>query len=57
VIYLYDDDSELTDGTYDYYVDFIMSRIMDSAFAYRQPAYDYEREEWKTAYQLLLEQI
>jgi len=56
VFYLYDDDEELVSGNYDYYVDFVLSRVMDSAFGYIEPAYS-DIPEWKTAYQLILEQI
>jgi hypothetical protein len=54
---LLDNDSELVDGTYDYYVDFAQVRTMDSKFGAVQPKFAYSREEWKTGYSLLLEQI
>jgi len=56
VFSLLDDDLELIDGTYDYYIDFAKVRVADSRFEPRQPLFAWSRKEWMTGYKLLLEQ-
>lgn len=54
--YLRDDNSELIDGTYDYYIDFIVCKVDNNNFKPKMEGYYWQRQESKTGFQLLLEE-
>jgi hypothetical protein len=54
---LYDDDSELVDGSYDYYIDFAITRAVVQDFVSTQVIYNPTKPEWNTGYSLVLEQV
>jgi parallel beta-helix repeat protein len=53
---LVDYDSELTDGSYRYYIDFVEMRILPSDFEYNQNQYDITKELTKVGYSLSFEE-
>ena len=56
VFTLEDDDNELIDGTYDWYVDFIECKVQQSSFSYKQFGFDFNNEESKTGYNITFEE-
>jgi len=52
-----DDDSELVAGSYDWVIRFIECHILSPNMKYSQPRYYFQKEEWKTGYNIMLEEI
>jgi len=52
-----DDNDELPDGTYNYYIDFIEVKIYQPKFDYSQPIFDYTREHSKSGYKIIFEEL
>ena len=57
VLTLVDDNSELIDGDYDYYFDFILCRVKPQNFNYNQYLFDYAKDTTKTGYLITFEEI
>ena len=57
VLNLDDNDSELISGSYDWFVDFIQTRVQNPSFRYQQIGFDWTQEHWKGGYNLNLEEI
>lgn len=56
-LYLGDDNNELIEDSYDYIIRFIECKILNGNFTYIQPRYYWQKETWKTGYQILLEEV
>jgi len=53
--HLIDDDNLLIDGNYSYYIDFLEVVPVSDSFEPKQPGFYYQKEEWKTGFEIRFE--
>jgi hypothetical protein len=57
VLTLQDIDSELVNGTYSYWINFVLMKSRANTFKSKQPRFDYSKDEWKNNFGVTFEEI